>query len=1060
MQANVKDRKDEIVDHLGETIQERLGPEEAPLAERFARLYYGNVAPSDLEGCDPLDLYGKALAHLRFARQRPPGEASIRVYNPKLGQHGWQSTHTIVEIVNDDMPFLVDSVGMALARHGLGTHLVIHPVMAVRRDAEGRLVDVAPATDGGGANESFMHLEIDRQSDGETLSAVEADIARCLVDVRNAVQDWRTMRAKVAEVLDGLAHAKGVVDPAELDESEAFLQWLADDNFTFLGFSSYELERGGDGLALRRIKGSGLGLLRAYDEGLPSRSFSAMTATARARAAEPSPPLAITKANARSTVHRSTYLDFIGVKRYGADGTVIGEYRFLGLFTSTAYSLSTRNVPLLRRKVEQVVQASGFPRSGHNGKALAHLLETYPRDELFQISEGELLRTALEILHLQERQQIRLILRQDPFERFVSCLVYIPRERYNTTVRQRFQAILEEALGSKESDFQAQLAESTLARILFIVRTPEGIPQDLDREAIERRLREAATSWTDRLRQALDDAEGEEEGQPALRPLRAGLPRRLPGTPAGPRRRARHPRHGRPRQRARPPRHVALPSPGGPARARPLPPHPPEPAGPPLRRAAHPRGHGAARAGRGAVPDRGQGRRRLLAARLHDGCRDRRGHRRRRAQGEVPKHLQPHLVRRRRERRLQPPRHRRRPRRGRRRRAARLLQVRAPGRHDLQPGLYRAHPRRQPGHRPRPRDSLFACASDPALEEDRAGACEAMEKRIEAGLDNVASLDEDRILRLYLELVRATLRTNAFQTDPATGRGKDYLSCKFDPAKVPGMPLPRPLFEIFVYAPYVEGVHLRGGRVARGGLRWSDRREDFRTEVLGLVKAQMVKNSVIVPVGAKGGFYVKRPPVGGDRAAQVEEAIRCYKVFLSGLLDITDNRNGWRRRPAAGRRALRRRRPLPRRRRRQGHGHLLRHRQRRQPGLRVLARRRLRLGRLRRLRPQGHGHHGKGCLGVGQAALPRDGHGTARPSPSPASASATCRATCSATGCCSRNRSSSSPPSTTATSSWTPTPILPRRSRSAPASSRSPAPPGPTTTRRRSARAAASTPAP
>ncbi|MCB1883574.1 MAG: NAD-glutamate dehydrogenase [Geminicoccaceae bacterium] len=889
MQAHVKERKDEIVDHLGETIRERLGPEEAPLAERFARLYYGSVAAADIEGCDPLDLYGEALAHLRFGARRRPGEALIRVYNPKLGQHGWQSTHTIVEIVNDDMPFLVDSVGMALARHGLGTHLVIHPVMAVRRDAEGRLLDVGPASDDGAPHESFMHVEIDRQSDGETLAAVEADIAKSLVDVRNAVQDWREMRAKVGEVLDGLAHAKGAVDPAELEESEAFLRWLADDNFTFLGFSSYDLERGEGGLSLRRIKGSGLGLLRAYDEGLPSRSFAAMTPAARARAEEPSPPLAITKANARSTVHRSAYLDFIGVKRYGADGKVVGEHRFLGLFTSTAYSLSIRNVPLLRRKVEQVVQASGFTRSGHNGKALAHLLETYPRDELFQIGEGELLRTAMEILHLQERQQIRLILRRDPFERFVSCLVYIPRERYNTTVRQRFQEILEDALGSKESDFQAQLAESTLARILFIVRTPDGIRDGLDAEAIERRLREAATSWTDRLRQALDDAEGEEEGNrlfarfgqafPAgyqeRQPARAAVPdildmdalgndadrlamslyRRLEDGPELVRFRLIRPNQ---------PVHLsdALPI--------------LEDMG--LRVLAEVPSRIEAKGGdtfwlhdfamtaeTGEVIDVDALKEKFqnTFSRIWSGGAENDGFNRLVLAGGLD--------------------------------VSDVVVLRAYCKYALQVGttFSQAYIERTLVANPaiaRDLAALFRLRFDPALQEDRAVACEAQEKRIEAGLDGVASLDEDRILRLYLELIRATLRTNAFQTDPATGGGKDYLSCKFDPAKVPGMPLPRPLFEIFVYAPYVEGVHLRGGRVARGGLRWSDRREDFRTEVLGLVKAQMVKNSVIVPVGAKGGFYVKRPPQGGDRAAQVEEAIRCYKTFLCGLLDITDNR--------------------------------------------------------------------------------------------------------------------------------------------------------------------------
>ena len=531
MALRAEERKTEIIDGILAQLGGRLPAGDAALADRFVRLFYRDVAAADLVERDPLDLYGAALALFRFGQERRPGAPKLRVYNPRLEQHGWQSVHTIVEIVNDDMPFLVDSVGMELNRHGLGVHLVIHPLATVRRDAQGRLLDLGPASgDGEGTRESFMHVEVDRQSDPDRLARLETDLLRILGDVRAAVTDWRAMRDKVGEVIDDLKAGAARLPAAELDEAEAFLRWLAGDHFTFLGYSTYELEADPAlGTQLRRVKGTGLGILRGYDEGGRSRSFASLPPEVRDRAREPEPPVAVAKAQARSTVHRPTYLDFIGVKRFAAGGEVAGEHRFLGLFTSAAYSLSPRAIPLLRRKVEQVAERSGFTRSGHAGKALAHILETYPRDELFQTPADQLFRVATEILQVQDRQKLRLFVRPDPYGRFAACLVYVPRDRYNTAVRERMQRLLEEALHGSETEFQAQVGESPLARLLFTVRTPDGIPADLDVEALERRLVEASQGWS---RAAAGSASGRPRRggrQPALRRLRprdAGL---LPG---------------------------------------------------------------------------------------------------------------------------------------------------------------------------------------------------------------------------------------------------------------------------------------------------------------------------------------------------------------------------------------------------------------------------------------------------------------------------------------------------------------------------------------------------
>ena len=383
------------------------------------------------------------------------------------------------------MPFLVDSVSMALNRLGLLIHLTIHPVLPVRRDADGMLEAVLDAASGDGgeaAFESFMHVEVDRQSDPERL---DDDPRRARARARRRARRGRGLAADARQdrhrARRSQARRQGDRCRRTWRRREAFLAWIADNHFTFLGYGCYDLIRDQGGDQLRRVEGSALGLLRRQGPtSATSRSFAALPPEIRRRARDPA-PLVITKANARSTVHRPVYLDFIGVQRFDAKGKVIGEHRFLGLFTSAAYNRNPRHIPLLRHKVERVMQRADLPPAGHSGKALANILETYPRDELFQIAEDELFQVAQEILHLQERQKIRLFLRRDPFARFVSCLVYVPRERYNTEIRRRFQDILQQALGGTEVEFQAQFSESILARIQFIVRTPDGIPADVDR---------------------------------------------------------------------------------------------------------------------------------------------------------------------------------------------------------------------------------------------------------------------------------------------------------------------------------------------------------------------------------------------------------------------------------------------------------------------------------------------------------------------------------------------------------------------------------------------------
>src|SRR6267378_387038 len=480
------------------------------LAGKFAQLYYAEVDPEELAAREPRDLEGAAAAHLAVGRKFSAGQAKIRVYNPVSGQHGWQSSHTAIEIVNDDMPFLVDSVTMEVNRQGLTLHLVVHPVLRVTRDASGELVEVsAPADSTTGRLESFMHLEVDRQTDPAKLAELESGIAKVLADVAAAVRDWRAMQARMADVLSRIESARSAVPHAELEEGRAFLAWLLNHHFTFLGCRDYELAtvKGED--VLRIVPGSGLGILRERGETV-SASFATLPPEARRRA-RVKELLVLTKANARSTVHRHGQLDYVGVKHFDAKGEVTAETRFLGLYTHTAYAENPVQVPLLRRKLADVIARAGLLPAGYSGKALAQILESYPRDELLQIGTDDLYRHAMAILQLGERQRLRLLVRQDAYSRFVSCLIYVPRERYNTELRQRFQTLLTEAFNGVSSDFDVDLSASALGRILMRIRTRPGeMAACPDLKELERRLVQAMRGWEDDLYAALVERYGEE----------------------------------------------------------------------------------------------------------------------------------------------------------------------------------------------------------------------------------------------------------------------------------------------------------------------------------------------------------------------------------------------------------------------------------------------------------------------------------------------------------------------------------------------------------------------
>ncbi|MFR9673906.1 NAD-glutamate dehydrogenase [Streptomyces sp. TR06-5] len=907
----------------------------------YLQRYYLHTAPEDLTDRDPIDILGAALAHHGLAQDRPQGTANVRVYTPAVDENGWACTHTVVEVVTDDMPFLVDSVTNELSREGRGIHVVVHPQMIVRRDVAGTLLEVldagrdphspAAATHDpedlpqDAVTESWIHVEIDRETDREDLQQIRERLRGVLSDVREAVEDWRKMRETALALADGLVDEPAASDlrEGEVEEARELLRWLADDHFTFLGYREYELEgdHEGDGeLLLAARPGTGLGILRSDpqqvdDEGRPlSPSFNRLPADARAKAREHN-LLILTKANSRATVHRRSYLDYVGVKKFDADGNVVGERRFLGLFSSAAYTESVRRVPVIKRKVFEVLSSAGFTPDSHDGRDLLQILETYPRDELFQTPVDELRSIVTSVLYLQERRRLRLYLRQEEYGRYYSALVYLPRDRYTTAVRLRLIDILKEELGGNSVDFTAWNTESILSRLHFVIRVKPGsaltemADEEVDR--IESRLAEAARSWADGFTEALTAECGEEEGAKLahryanafpegykadfppraavadlqyIHKLRGGYgevrgsgePRDAGGT-------------GRTEEEA-PDFALSLYEPVGavPGERRFKIYRTGEPVSlsavlPVLQalgvevvdeRPYELRGSDSSRAW---IYDFGLRMPSAQGTVFGDDARERFQEAfaavwtgRAENDGFNTLVITAGLTWR------------------------QAMVLRSYAKYLRQAGAmfsqdYMEDTLRNNVHTTRLLVNLFEARLSP--ERTRAGLelIDAMHEELDAALDEVASLDEDRILRSFLTVIDATLRTNYFQRD-SRGEPHAYVSMKLDPQQIPELPAPRPAYEIWVYSPRVEGVHLRFGKVARGGLRWSDRREDFRTEILGLVKAQEVKNTVIVPVGAKGGFVGKQlPDPAKDRDAWQAEGIACYRTFISGLLDITDN---------------------------------------------------------------------------------------------------------------------------------------------------------------------------
>jgi glutamate dehydrogenase len=913
-----------LLDPILDAIRKRAGKSSEADAVAFAGTFYQRLSEDELPAHSTDAWAALAADFLEFARVRKPGTANVRLFNPTLAKHGWESAHTVLQIVNDDMPFLVDSVTMALADRGVGVHVLGHPILRVARDKAGRITRV-----GEGAPESMMSIEIDRLSSADS-AEIERAVRDVLADVRGIVEDWSDMRDRMLAITEDLGKRRMPVSDAARAEAQAFLGWAAADHFTFLGYREYKVKKQGSEEVLAADPGSGLGLLRGRESGKP-RKVSTLSAHAMHQAGLVD-PLILTKTNSRATVHRPGYMDYIGVLSYDAEGRPVAEQRFIGLYTSSAYTRRPWEIPLVRERHEAVMAKSGLAPTGHSWKALRHILEKLPRDELFQSDEAELFELATGVLNLQERVRSKVFLRHDRYGRFYSVLAYIPRDRYNTEMRLRIEAMLREVLHADRVDSTIQLGDSPLAQLHMLARPRKDEIVTIDTAGLNARLAAIVRNWQDDLRETLVSRHGEERGLA----LANGFGRALP---------AGYIEKASAAIAADDVEQLAALTPENDLRLSlyrdtdgglrfkfyrlhddiPLSDAMPMMENMGLRVISeHPfriesDGNVAYIQDFEVEATRGD----INVDDLDENFEDAFGQIwRGNAENDGFNKLilaanlswkQIAMLR---------------------AYCKYLLQIGVPFSQNYVEATFARYPILA-----RLMTELFEARFDPATgneskAEIKAGAdsirkqltaiasgdaavlaavepviaaraakreaqLDATRTAITTLLDRVSSLDEDRILRGFVGVIEATLRTNYYISYRsgryrnglrADGGPADYLSFKFDTAKVPDLPKPRPYREIFVCGPRVEGVHLRFGPVARGGLRWSDRREDFRTEVLGLVKAQMVKNTVIVPVGSKGGFFCKQlPDPSVDRDAWFNEGVACYKRFINGLLDITDN---------------------------------------------------------------------------------------------------------------------------------------------------------------------------
>ena len=865
-----EDLKKALLDDVAHRIDKRADAGHRESLHRLCGTFFARFSAEDMRGRSAENLYGCLYGLLRFMRQRPLEAPKVRFLNPSISAHGWESSATVLAVLCRDMPFCTASVRGELNQRGIEIHSLASCNLSVRRDAGGNFVALAGAGAEGDdiSRESLLYFEIGRHSQLEDLAPLQSCIEAILAEVGTVVGDFAPMRERLEHVRVEIDNSS-CVDFEARQEAAAFIEWLGADHMTFLGYEYLEVGES----AASVVDAQSLGVLRNRRTrgGLDLQQDLDTHSAEELRRRQ----LSFAKSRQRARVHRQAYPDYVEIKVYDANGAVVGQHRFLGLYTASVYTLDPELIPILRRKVEALFAMSGLSPSEHDGRELKRVLELMPRDELFQSSISELFETASAVNRIQERRQTRLFLRKDIHGKFVSCLVYMPRDRYTTQTRKSIQKILMQACCAEESEFTTQFTESVLVRIHFVLRVDPSRSVDVDVTETEEQIVQATLAWKDRLRLRLLEEFGEERGEQTMRDLGEGFA-------------AGYRDDFDPRVAVMDIQNLLALAEGG--------------LGMHLYRLIEESDDqlklrlyhadnslplsdvlpilenlGLRVVAERAYPVLAGDERRYwiqefsliysLAAnidleRVKDEFEDAFS---RIWLGEAESDSFNRLLL------------------GSRLSWREIALLRAYACYFGQINFpysrsYIAETMADHLAISSAVVELFLTRFSPVFDGDdewRGQREEAVEKRIYKALDSVANLGQDRIIRQYVTAIKATQRTNFFQQDDS-GDGKSYFSFKLMPSEIPDVPRPVPLFEVYVYSPQVEGVHLRGGKVARGGLRWSDRLEDFRTEVLGLVKAQQVKNSVIVPVGAKGGFVAKRLTPEMSRDQVQLERVACY----------------------------------------------------------------------------------------------------------------------------------------------------------------------------------------
>lgn len=877
-----------LLENVLTLIGRKDSTDKAPLIQEFGRLLFKNIAASDLEGRNDSDLYGATLSLWQSFCRYDARTPFIQVYNPQIMHHGWQSEHTIVEIITPDMPFLVDSIRIALNRIGITAHLFLHSPITLVRSDEHELQSFVSENKSECvtcSKETVFHIEIDHQVNQVQIDALTAELSSVLSEVSLVVKDWSPMQSRLLEMKTVIQESDFTFTDTTRNSTIQFIDWLADHHFTLMGYRYYEvLALEGDHFwhpkndtSLGIMKNS----IRSRD-----RRMSNLPSSAR-RETLSSKPLILTKTSSLARVHRPAHIDYIGVKVLNDSGEVIGEHRFLGLYSASFYNSSVMDIPVLSQKIIDVCEAADVEAGTHAYKAIINILETYPREELLHSPTQELADIVSGIFQMQERGISRMFIRKDAFGRFISCMTYVPREKYNTALRKHTQVYLRQAFGSEQPvEFTTYFSESVYARTHYIVRVKDN-NMDYPVKEIEQNIIELTKTWSDRFASVIKSAFGESDSVPLIERYadsfsQSYMNEYLPSAALADLKNLERLSEDNPLEMLfyRP---QEVDNRSHSVRLKLY--HRQEPIHlsdvlPMLEnfglRVIDETPYQIASPDGGcnwimdfsmlheAFPTEDMSRSQILFQEAfnlvwHNHLEDDAFNR---------LILNANLT------------------------GRNVTVLRAYAKYMRQIGLsfsieYIANTMAAYPEISASLISLFTHRFDPALQYDEQIQNELVDV-ITQSLDHVNNLDDDRIIRKYLDMILATVRTNFYQPK-LNGEQKSYISFKLLPEHISDMPLPLPKFEIFVYSPRIEGVHLRGGKVARGGLRWSDRFEDFRTEVLGLVKAQQVKNTVIVPVGAKGGFVCKQLPKLGGREAFIAEGQACYRIFIRSLLDITDN---------------------------------------------------------------------------------------------------------------------------------------------------------------------------